>query len=199
MVGFKMIYTDFENIPHNFYNVIVADPPWSYSNKYIKSPNRTLHGMTGANAHYNTMTLEDICLMPVSNISTRNSILFLWVTTPLLDEGIITLRSWGFQYKTSLFWEKIKNLGMGHWFRGNMEQCLIGVRGNPKPFNCQRPNIIHAPVGKHSEKPEAFWNLIDPLVKDYPNKIELFSRKERENWDCFGNQVESINKDGWFE
>ena len=119
----------------NKYEIIYADPPWSYRDK-AKSGNR------GACCKYDVMNIDDIKNLPIANIAADNSVLFMWVTMPMLEEAFSVMESWGFEYKTcaftwikqnkksdSLFW------GMGNWTRANAELCLLGVRGKPKRVN----------------------------------------------------------------
>lgn len=155
--------------PDTKYKCILADPPWSYSNK------KTGGDLTaGAESKYHTMELQDICEMDIQSISEKDSCLFLWATTPLLPEAFQVLSSWGFKYKSALYWRKIMSLGMGYWFRGQVEVCLFGVRGNLKAFHSQEPNFIQSKVRAHSQKPDHIYGVIERL--DLNPKIELFAR-----------------------
>ena len=78
------------------YNIIYADPPWKYNDKAAA-------GKRGASFKYPVMTLKEICDLPVQNISHNNSALFLWVTFPMLKEGLQVVESWGFEFKTVAF------------------------------------------------------------------------------------------------
>lgn len=80
----------------NKYNVIYADPPWKYDDK--------MHaGERGVDYKYSTMTLSDICGLPVSTIADDNSRLFMWTTMPFLHEAEKVMNGWGFEYKTCGF------------------------------------------------------------------------------------------------
>lgn len=165
------------------YQVIYADPPWSYRNK------KTGGSMvSGADAKYPTMTLDEICSMiiPVDN----NAVLFLWTTVPLLPEAFHVMRAWGFKYKTMITWRKVGRLGMGFWWRGQCEHLLFGVRGKVKAFRLQEPNLIECKVERHSQKPQEFRSMIERATPQLVNKLELFARRESKGWDCFGNEVE---------
>ncbi len=176
------------------YNVIYADPPWSYDNK------KTGRNMEyGAEHNYSTMTMQDISLLPVNEITEDNALCFIWVTVPLLPEGLETLKSWGFTYKTMLTWDKEK-FGMGFWFRGQTEHLVMGVKGKVKPFRSHVRNILRLKLGEHSQKPQYFRDVITDLCTrsfDEPKKLELFARSragffpdyEYEGWDVYGNQV----------
>ncbi len=79
------------------------------------------------------------------------------------------------------------SLGMGFWFRGQVEVCLLGVRGKVKAFRSQRINIIESKVRRHSQKPEEMYELIESLGID--SKIELFAREKRSGWDSWGDEL----------
>lgn len=150
----------------------------------------------GAENHYNCMRLEDIKNLPVKDIVDDNSILFMWVTFPLLKEGIEVMEAWGFKYKTLGFsWIKTnkKNnkpfFGIGYYTKSNCEVCLIGVRGKNKPMSNFISSVIISPRQEHSKKPDEVRNKIVELMGDLP-RIELFARERAEGWSVFGNEVE---------
>jgi len=166
------------------YQTILADPPWEYRNK------RTGGSMeSGAASKYPVMPTKAICRLPVREITDDNSVLFLWATVPLLQDAFCVLTEWGFEYKTAIFWRKIMSLGMGFWFRGQVEVCMMGIKGKIRAFRCQKPNFIQAKVSQHSEKPEEIYNLIEEVSPE--PRIELFARRRRPGWNCWGNEVES--------
>ena len=166
------------------YQIIYADPPWSYRNKKTGGSMKS-----GADAKYPTLAIDDICDLPISDISDSNSVLFLWATVPLLPEAFKVMEAWGFKYKTMLTWRKIMSLGMGFWFRGQTEHLLLGVKGKVKAFRIQKANFVQSKAGRHSLKPQEFRDLIE-LVELSP-RIELFARQKTEGWDIWGNEVES--------
>lgn len=189
------------------YNVIYADPPWSYDNK--KTGGSML---SGAEAHYTLMSNDDIATMPIKELCEKDCILFMWATVPLMPEAFKVLEGWGFTYKTMLTWRKIMSKGMGYWFRGQCEHLLVATKGNPKAFRQQVCNYFESEydlkddhvhqqkVGRHSQKPSQFRNLISTAVQvsfSEPKKLELFARTregmfgdlEYEGWDVYGNQV----------
>lgn len=176
--------------PNQKYNVIYGDPAWPYENE------RTGGNMkSGATAHYDVMTIEDICNLPVKNISEKNAVLFLWATTPLLPEALQVMNAWGFKYKTKIVWRKIMSLGMGYWFRVQTEDLLVGVKGDVRAFRCQEPNFIQTKAEHHSKKPARIYRLIERATADMPNprRIELFARGQKAyGWDAWGNQLEEL-------
>lgn len=144
---------------------------------------------SGACAKYPVMPLEALCALPVSRLADKDSVLFLWATVPLLPDTLEIMKAWGFQYKTAIFWRKIMSLGLGFWFRGQVEVCLFGIRGKVKAFRCQKPNFIQSKVGRHSEKPVELYKLIEEVSLE--PRIELFARQRRTGWYVWGNEVES--------
>jgi len=166
------------------YQIIYADPPWSYRNK------KTGGSMaSGSMAKYPTMSLQEIKSLPISDIAAKDSVLFLWATTPLLPEAFEVMKAWGYHYKTSLYWRKIMSLGMGFWFRGQVEQLLFGIKGKIKAFRIQKVNFIQTKALRHSQKPREFRKLIEQT--GLLPRIELFARQKTEGWDVWGNEVES--------
>ncbi len=162
-------------LPLDLFNVIYADPPWRYE---FGRGNRAIE------AHYSTMPLEDIKDLKVP--STDDSILFLWATSPKLEEALSVLNAWGFTYRTSMVWVK-PHIGMGYWVRSKHEFLLIGKKGDMRtPLEADRPpSTFTAPRLGHSEKPNLVYDLIENM---FPNGkyLELFARNEREGWTSWG-------------
>lgn len=174
------------NFPTEKYDVIYADPPWSYSNKSSRG---------GADKHYDTMTLTDIQQLPVPTISSDDCALFMWATFPMLQEALSTIEAWGFTYKTAAFvWAKRNKKspgwfwGLGNWTRSNSEICLLGIKGHPQRVSKSVHSIVDAPIGRHSAKPGEVRDRIVELMGDVP-RIELFARDYADGWDCWGNEV----------
>jgi len=163
------------------YRVIYADCPWNYGNKLVA-------GYGAAENHYPTMSIEELCKLPVKELAEDNAVLFFWVTSPLLEECFPVIKSWGFKYKTSFVWDKVKH-NMGHYNSVRHELLLICTKGSCLPDSSK---LIDSVVEiersqKHSEKPEEFRNIINTLYT-FGAKIELFSRKKVEGWSVWGNQ-----------
>ena len=182
-----MIIKKLSEFTNKDYKILLVDPPWSYDNKKTGGT----HMISAACENYNTMSLEEIKILPISNISSKDSCLFLWATTPLLPEAFEVMNAWGFSYKTAIYWRKIMSLGMGFWFRGQVEVCLFGIRGKIPAFHCQKANFIQTNVREHSRKPDHLYGLIEEISRKFNlnPKIELFARQKREGWDAWGNQL----------
>jgi len=174
-------------LPAGTYDVILADPPWSFSEGGHAQgvyPNRY------ARNHYPPMGLEEIKGLGEKLPVAEDAVLFLWVPATLLKHGLEVVEAWGFTYKSNLVTVKDK-LGMGNYFRIRHEFLLLGVKGRigvPLPGSRQ-DSVLEVRRGKHSEKPEEVYEMIERM---YPGKtyLELFARKKRENWQAWGNEID---------
>lgn len=181
--------------PEKKYNIIYADPPWSYRQCGTSDKSRGT-----AKKHYPTMTIEDICNLPLPDITAADgAACFMWATFPQYGEAIRVMERWGFEYKTAAFvWVKKysksgKNFwGMGAYTRANAEVCLLGVTPNfkagEKIVSHAVHQIIEAPYDGHSKKPDETRERIVALLGDIP-RIELFARQRANGWDAWGNEV----------
>jgi len=172
------------------YPIIYADPPWRYENPPIGGSNRSIEN------HYPTMTLEEICAMPVSDLATDDAMLYLWATAPKLAECLEVVKAWGFEYRTNMVWDKV-NIGMGYHARNQHELLLICKRGQiPPPAAGTQPSSVYREVRTaHSAKPAFFAEMIEEAYPQLP-KIELFCRSPRQGWAVHGNQSGVSDADG---
>ena len=167
--------------PKGKYRVIYADPPWQYSN--TQPDYHTIQ-----DDHYPTIPLCDICALPVSELSLENAVLFLWATSPILEEAFSVIHAWGFKYKASFVWDKVKH-NMGHYNSVRHEFLLIAVRGSCQPDNLKLFDSVQTVERTdHSAKPEVFRTIIDTLYP-YGKHIELFARVKADGWEQYGNQI----------
>lgn len=175
------------------YDVILADPPWSY---YAWDKNTGPNGRTAAK-HYNTMSIEQICDIDVGQLANDNAALFLWAVWPDIFRAREVIEAWGFTYRTIAWvWAKLNpsslgfHYGLGHYTRANTEPCLLAVRGSMPPAVKDVQALIVSPVRQHSRKPDEQYGKIARLYPD-TKCIELFARRPREGWSVWGNEVES--------
>jgi len=173
------------------FGCVLADPPWAYDcTDPTCSPGGKVTGYSGGvSLYYDTMTAQQIAAMPVQAIAAKDSVIFLWATVPLLPDAFGVMVAWGYKYKTMLTWEKENGKGMGYWFRGVTEHCLLGVRGDVKAFRSPIKNLIRNKVGRHSAKPQQIHDIIESVTPEM-DRLELFSRLHRTGWTVWGNQVE---------
>lgn len=186
------LYKDF---PKKKYDIIYADPPWTYRDKAL---NR-------GGCRYRMLSIKNIIKLPVVKIASDNCLLFLWVTMPMLfdvESDIATsniqliIKNWGFEYKTVGFvWVKMNKVrsdtlfwGMGRWTRSNIELCLLATRGRPKRVDAGVHSVIMSKIEKHSRKPGEARKRIVELVGNI-SRIELFARERVVGWDSWGNEL----------
>lgn len=166
-------------IPAGPFGLVLADPPWRYEHQ--QAGNRAIENQ------YPTATVEDICKQTPDTAD--DAVLFLWATAPLLLEALRVMDAWGFTYRTHAIWDKEK-IGMGYWFRGQHELLLVGIKGKPGavPESCRVSSIFREARQGHSVKPAAVYEWIE---KAFPAvaKLEMYSRKAREGWAAWGNEV----------
>jgi N6-adenosine-specific RNA methylase IME4 len=167
--------------------VILSDPAWAFRN-YTDSKNGA------AVAHYDVMSTEEICQLPVAESAAKNCALCLWVPYAKLPDGLEVVARWGFDFKTVLFsWTKTyangnPYMGLGWYTRAGSEICLLGVKGSMKvESRCVLSTII-APRRKHSQKPDEQYERIEKL---WPGRryLEMFARSRRPGWDCWGKEA----------
>jgi N6-adenosine-specific RNA methylase IME4 len=193
----KALAAQQQALPDRRYGVILADPEWRFE------PYSRQSGMDrAADNHYPTSSLDDIKARPVASISADDCVLFLWATPPMLPQALEVMAAWGFAYKSHVIWRKADKvtgvhtwsgkggglvLGTGYWFRSAHELLLVGTRGSvPAPaMGTQKPSMFDAPPRRHSEKPDAVYELIEAYFPNLP-KIELNARARRDGWDAWG-------------
>ena len=168
------------------YGIVYADPPWRYDMK---------RGKGVAENHYPTMSMDEICALPVADLAAKDSALFLWATFPQLNEAFRVIEAWGFSYKTVAFnWVKQNRngtgifMGLGNWTRSNSEICLLATKGKPKRISGSVRSIVLSPLQQHSRKPAEIRDRIVELMGDLP-RIELFAREAAPGLDVWGNEA----------
>jgi N6-adenosine-specific RNA methylase IME4 len=185
----------FSDLPKNHFGAILADPPWKF-----ETWGSQINSSTDVNRHYRTMSVTDIAEMNIKSLAIPDSVLFLWVTWPILDQAMDVIHDWGFRYKTCAFaWVKADasqfdmfrddltpRMGNGYWTRSNSEVCLLATRGTPKRFNTDVSQAIIEPRREHSRKPDCIHGRIEQLVAG--PYLELFARKSRPGWTTWGNE-----------
>ena len=173
------------DLPGNTYRVIYADPPWNYGNSGLQQYGHASH-------HYPAMSIDELCALPVMDIADKNAVLFLWVTSPLLEECFPVIKAWGFKYKTSFVWDKVKH-NMGHYNSVRHELLLVCTRGSCTPDVTKLFDSVQSieRTKKHSEKPEMFRTIIDTIYTN-GKKLELFRRGNAPaGWDIWGNESDT--------
>ena len=183
------------------YNTIYADPPWQFQNRTgkVAPEHKRL-------TRYETMSLEDIKALPVSDIADEKAHLYLWIPNAMLPDGLAVMDAWGFEYKGNIVWEKVRKdgepdgRGVGFYFRNVTELLLFGIKKKSAPNRTLAParsqvNLIRTQKREHSRKPDEIISIIEACSA--PARIELFARGEREGWDMWGNQATADYEPTW--
>jgi N6-adenosine-specific RNA methylase IME4 len=174
------------------YGTIMADPPWQFDNRTgkVAPEHRRLR-------RYATMTKDEICSLPVGAHAAKQSHLYLWVPNALVSEGLAVMGAWGFKYKTTLTWLKVRKdgepdgRGVGFYFRNVTEMILFGVKGSMRTLapGRRQVNVLKTRKREHSRKPDEIYGIVEACS---PGRyLELFARAPRDGWDQFGDQVET--------
>ena len=169
------------------YDIIYADPPWFY--KRGAQFNKTNQSVSSANQHYPCMTkieLQNYELPPTN----KDALLFMWSSSPHLQEAIELGQKWGFEYITIAFvWDK-QVVNVSYYTMSQIEICLVFKKGRiPKPRGARNiRQLVSEKRTRHSAKPAEVRNRIT-LMFPKQNKIELFARERVQGWDAVGNEI----------
>lgn len=186
---------DFTSKVDRLHSTILADPPWRFTNrtgKMAPEHQRLLR--------YPTMTLEEICELPVAEAAAVASHLYLWVPNALLAEGLQVMKRWGFTYKSNIVWYKIRKdggpdgRGVGFYFRNVTELILFGTRGSMRTLKPGRTqvNLLKTQKREHSRKPDEIYKIIEACSPG--PYLELFARFPRKGWTQWGNEDVEENR-----
>lgn len=182
------------------YRTIVADPPWAYPEGWptdstsersaFRRPGVAVNTRRRAALPYQSMTVADICDLPVPAMAEDDAHLFLWTTNRYLRDGYRVAEAWGFRPSQLLTWCKSRRgIGPGGVFASTSEYVIYARRGKPKATARMDSTWFDWPRAEHSRKPEAFLDLVEQ-VSPGPY-LEMFARRNRLGWDTWGN--ESLN------
>lgn len=189
------------------YRCIYADPPWKF---LTRAPNKNPKSDRSVERHYQTMTFDEICGLPVQDLAHPDGChLFMWVTGPYLEKAFAVAKAWGFRYSASGFiWLKLKrkhgkghqiefvslaeiehemHVGLGFTTRKNVEFCLLFRRGSPKRLSKKVREVVISAVREHSRKPDSVPHRIEEYCAG--PYLELFSRSDRPGWTVWGDQL----------
>ena len=181
------------------FHTVLADPPWRFTNRTgkVAPEHRRL-------ARYETMTVDDICQLPVADVLLEPAHLYLWVPNALLPDGLAVMKSWGFQYKSNIVWHKVRKdggsdgRGVGFYFRNVTELLLFGVRGKSARTLApgrRQVNMMETRKREHSRKPDEQYGLIESCSRG--PYLEMFARGTRPNWAYWGKEANDGYKPTW--
>jgi len=189
----------YPDLPDRKYDIIYADPPWDYGGKmqFDKSGKKDFNEnwdnnifISSANFKYPTVKTKDLMKIPINEIAKDDCLLFMWVTSPHLEQGIALGKAWGFAFRTVAFvWDKM-NHNPGQYTLSYCELCLVFKRGKiPTPRGARNiKQLVRVPRGEHSEKPLEVLKSIE-LMFPTQDRVELFARHKPEGWDVWGLDV----------
>jgi N6-adenosine-specific RNA methylase IME4 len=177
----------------------MADPPWRFTNRTgkVAPEHKRL-------SRYPTLTVDEICALPVADFLTESAHCYLWVPNALLPEGLRVMAAWGFEYKSNIVWHKIRKdggsdgRGVGFYFRNVTELLLFGTRGKGArtlPPGRRQVNMVQTRKREHSRKPDEQYDLIESC--SWGPYLELFGRGVRDDWTVWGNQADADYKPSW--
>jgi N6-adenosine-specific RNA methylase IME4 len=156
------------------HRTIVVDPPWDHEGLSVAGRGRPT---------YAVMTNAELLALPVATWADDECHLYLWTTNNFLLRAGELVQAWGFEYKTVLTWVKPR-FGLGSYFRSSTEQCLFAVKGAMTTRVNDIPTHFEAPLGRHSEKPDAFYSIVQRA--SYPSYLDVFARRARDGWSAWG-------------
>jgi N6-adenosine-specific RNA methylase IME4 len=171
-------------LPDRTYSIVYADPPWAYKG-------RKQFDFGGDVVHqYPTLSTKELCALDVPSICEDDALLFMWVTSPLLPDGLKVMAAWGFEYATVAFvWDK-QRINPGYYTLSQCELCIAGKRGKiPQPRgSLNERQFLSTLRGAHSAKPKEVRRRIQRMFPTH-DRIELFARECPLGWDAWGNEV----------
>ena len=181
------------------FSTVLADPPWRFKNRTGKvAPEHSRL------ARYPTLSLDEICSLPIAEHMRETAHCYLWVPNALLPDGLKVLSAWGFEYKSNLIWHKVRKdgqsdgRGVGFYFRNVTEVILFGTRGkNARTLAPARSqvNLFSSRKREHSRKPDEQYDIIEQCS---PGPfLELFGRGIRNGWTVWGNQADADYRPTW--
>ena len=190
------------------YDVLYLDPPWQF-----KVWSRDTGEGRSAASHYPVLNLDAIKALPIGDLASDNSAIFLWGCNSMLPEVLEVIKAWGFTYKTIAFtWVKTNKKktdslfwGMGFWSRQNSEFCLLATRGNPSRaskgvhsvvWDQEFPEAVVRPVMAHSAKPPEIRDRIVELMGPDKRYLEIFARPDPAIppiWSLMGNEIDGLD------
>jgi N6-adenosine-specific RNA methylase IME4 len=176
-------------LPQKTYSIIYADPPWDYKGQ-LQHNGAGGTDTGGAMRHYSTVTTKELATWKINDIANDDCLLFMWASSPHLDQAIDLGKAWGFEWATVAFvWYK-QRTNPGYYTMSQCELCLIFKKGKiPKPRGSRNIRQFVSTLREtHSKKPDEVRHRIE-LMFPTQSKVELFARKKVDGWDCWGNEV----------
>lgn len=168
-------------LPAGTFRTLVIDPPWPVDKSVrVATPEQ------GSHLDYPTMALEEIEALPIEEHAANDAHLYLWVTQRFLPAGLELVDRWGFKYHCLLTWLKPGGFAPFSW-TFNTEHVVFAYRGRFELRELGLSIGFQAPRGAHSEKPDAFYDLVERA--SFEPWLDMFARRGRTNWTVWGDEM----------
>lgn len=174
----ERVVCNLDELAGESFGCIYADPPWKYGNQSTRA---------ATDNHYATLTVDELCALPVETVASDSAHLHLWTTNAFLFDARRVIEAWGFEYRSCFVWVK-PQMGIGNYWRVSHEFLLLGIRGDAKRFNNRSlKSWGEFKRGRHSSKPEEVRGFLE-MASAGPY-LEMFGRRGVSGWTVLGNQV----------
>jgi len=169
-------------LPKGKFRTLVIDPPWE-SKMVLKKvrPNQV-------EFPYPTMSLEEIEKLPIQELAVEEGChVYLWATHKYIPDALRIFEKWGVKYQCLLTWVKPVGISPFSWMY-DTEHVLFGRIGNLALLQMGVKLSFHAPVTRHSEKPDVFYEKVKQVSPE--PRLEMFQRKPHDGFKGWGNEAE---------